>query len=626
MNEVYVKARGSFLQNLDIEKAGEIVIWEWKTAAHDIAFQVYFTPAASTAATATAIATAATSAAPSSSRFSISSSSKSRLPKSASFSNSSNIIVVPHSRIDKADQLLQHGSYTATGPGTIYLVWDNSYSWIQGKNLSYMLALSDAATERTNLPYGVTRATMYGPAVIEGRRESDGIYLCRLPYGRAYLDAETLLAGPDIGANSVNERCIVGVDLFFNNRVKESEDFFKKEMKKFPMFALAYGSLAFLKGVMTWQKEDLLEAASKLKDARHFVEALLPKEDSMAQSLTKFVTRQSSQSNVNNHDGSINNMTMSVTDLEHTLIAAETYILQANLLFTEESLISLMKAGLKIRSSWKLYEKCDIQLSKLSSEQTAKLDRSVVGGIQFGIGTFNTFISILPAVMLRVVSALGFPSDHHKGLSLLHACFLGRGVRSPLSSLILLSIHIIVPSFFSVRIPFHAAKAHGILAICFEKYSEGAMFWWMAGRLSRMERDLPGAIRAFQRSAKGGEQFVQLQHVCAYELGFCYLFSLQYDICSSFFARLEKENSWSKAFFAYVQAVCALDSPTVDATQAAQIATPIFERVEKLVTRKIGGKVISIEQFVIERANQFLKGKKKPVLPTLEIIYLFYGE
>jgi len=43
-------------------------------------------------------------------------------------------------------------------------------------------------------------------------------------------------------------------------------------------------------------------------------------------------------------------------------------------------------------------------------------------------------------------------------------------------------------------------------------------------------------------------------------------------------------------------------------------------------TRKYGGKTLSLEQFVLRRANAFAKDPRfRPVLPGLEMIYLFYG-
>jgi hypothetical protein len=54
--------------------------------------------------------------------------------------------------------------------------------------------------------------------------------------------------------------------------------------------------------------------------------------------------------------------------------------------------MSFVKAGLSLRSGWKLYEKCYEQLKSIPPEKLQNVDRSVRGGVHFGIGSFNTFV------------------------------------------------------------------------------------------------------------------------------------------------------------------------------------------------------------------------------------------
>ena len=309
-------------------------------------------------------------------------------------------------------------------------------------------------------------------------------------------------------------------------------------------------------------------ANDRLKQTRTFVTALLP-EDSVAKSVGRFLAR-SSQA------------TLDPLQLEHTLIQAESYLLQAMLLFTEESYLSVVKAGLRIRSAWKLYERCEAQIASYDPATRAGLDPSVIGGVQFGLGNFNVIISILPSIVLRVVSALGFPSDRARGLELLNTCAKTPGIRQPLSALMLLFVHIVIPSFFTIRPAHHVEAASGILDDVFRDYPEGALFLWMQGRLRRMQRDLPGAVASFTRSAAGQPAWLQLQHLCAYELGWCHFFFLDFTRSLACWDRLARENSWSKAFFLYMQAVSLLsqEQPDLPAARAK------FAEVDPAITRK----------------------------------------
>lgn len=48
---------------------------------------------------------------------------------------------------------------------------------------------------------------------------------------------------------------------------------------------------------------------------------------------------------------------------------------------------------------------------------------------------------------------------------------------------------------------------------------------------------------------------MQLRHVVWYELGFCHMFNLDWSKGRASFAKLERDNDWSRAFYAYMQAV-----------------------------------------------------------------------
>ena len=95
---------------------------------------------------------------------------------------------------------------------------------------------------------------------------------------------------------------------------------------------------------MSLSQDDIAEANVRLKHTRNFVTALLPSESALT-SVGRFLARSSGPQ-------------LTPQQLEYTVLQAEAYLLQAMLLFTEESYLSYVKAGLRIRSAFKLYERC----------------------------------------------------------------------------------------------------------------------------------------------------------------------------------------------------------------------------------------------------------------------------
>lgn len=101
-------------------------------------------------------------------------------------------------------------------------------------------------------------------------------------------------------------------------------------------------------------------------------------------------------------------------------------------------------------------------------------------------------------------------------------------------------------------------------------------------------------------------------------MGWCWFFKLEYTKALPFFARLEAENSWSKGFYIYMQGVVAMEEGKWDEALklcekvAALLCCSGFNnlvcaQVNPVCQRKYGGKTISIEQFVLRRANALVK-------------------
>jgi hypothetical protein len=117
---------------------------------------------------------------------------------------------------------------------------------------------------------------------------SDGIRVVKFPFGMAYMNQKDVQHLPRVSSSEeedirglwedANERAIYGVELFFNNKFQEAEDFFKTEKHVFPVYALGHAVLSFMKAIMTWEKADLALAQERLLEARVFAEKFAPQE------------------------------------------------------------------------------------------------------------------------------------------------------------------------------------------------------------------------------------------------------------------------------------------------------------------------------------------------------------
>lgn len=67
----------------------------------------------------------------------------------------------------------------------------------------------------------------------------------------------------------------------------------------------------------------------------------------------------------------------------------------------------------------------------------------------------------------------------------------------------------------------------------------------------------PSTLQMFERcqEAVRATDWVQLAHLCSYDIGWCRFYQLDYAAAAPIFLGLQADNTWSKAFYAYMVAV-----------------------------------------------------------------------
>ena len=378
MEAVSIKAKAVFKHDVRITCEGQYIKWLFKLDAHDIHFSVTFHPT--------------TAGQPA-------------------------VTIHPDTSVRTGDALTA-SSYThmSSTLGTLTFLFSNAHSAFRSKQLHYQITTLPAYP----IPVGLTIQTPLGRTTILAAASPSSLYSCLLPYGHASLHSTFLLphysasarAAHNAGESSasINTRAMVGVWLFFTNQLDESENFFKSQIASHAMFAISYACVGFLRALMTWEAADMAEANKRLEACRVMVQGEVPSEGRLGGLTRLFVS-----------GGELNNK-----QLEATLMTAETLILQAILLLVEENVMSFIQAGLKIRTSHRLFDRCYQEVKRrerlaANGQPTEPIDSHVLGGVQNGMGTFSVILSLLPPIMLRLLSFFGFSSNRMEGLALLQA-------------------------------------------------------------------------------------------------------------------------------------------------------------------------------------------------------------
>ncbi|KAI1314909.1 Tetratricopeptide repeat protein 39B [Mortierella claussenii] len=308
-------------------------------------------------------------------------------------------------------------------------------------------------------------------------------------------------------------------------------------------------------------------------------------------------------------------------EIRARVVRAESLLLSSLILLLQESIMSYLKAGLNLRKGYKSYENVWTELKSMGEEVNTLVDNNTLGGIYFGLGTIHIVLASMPAKILRIISSFGYTGDKAFGFDLVSKCVAGKGIRSPLGSLMFLSYYTILAGFApSVLGETNIPIADKILKEALQDYKESAFFLYFEGRNCRLKGMTKESTDAFKlASSKATVEWGQeLQRLCDYELGLNCVILLQWVTAADYFEKLVKENYWSRVFFLYFKAA------SLEAGGRRDEAVSIYQSIPGLVNRKFGGRTILVEQYVTRKVKQFEQsGFEDTGLPALEILLIW---
>ncbi|XP_023315758.1 tetratricopeptide repeat protein 39C-like [Trichogramma pretiosum] len=177
--------------------------------------------------------------------------------------------------------------------------------------------------------------------------------------------------------------------------------------------------------------------------------------------------------------------------------------------------------------------------------------------VSFGYGVFQLFVSLMPPTMLKYIHLLGFEGDRQAGLTALMYSRSSQDMRAPLATLALLWFHTIVRPFFgldgaNVEAGVEAAKE--LLIESQPEFGDSAVFLFFHGRIERLQSNVNGALRAYQRAVQLSSQR-EVKLLCLHEVAWCHLIHLNYEEAHGSLTKLQEDSRWSKSFYAYLAAV-----------------------------------------------------------------------
>ncbi|KAJ8274840.1 hypothetical protein COCON_G00094650 [Conger conger] len=393
--------------------------------------------------------------------------------------------------------------------------------------------------------------------------------------------------------------CMVALDLFLQNRFEQAVSQLSGRKRDSMYHALTYATIRQLQAMMTFDPADILTAGNTMKDAQTLCQRFRKK-------------------------SSLTSKTCTEEELHAELCYAECLLQRAATTFLQdENMISFIKGGIKVRNSYQIYKELHA-IRQFPGNTPGENHCHFESGVNLGVGSFNLMLSLVPTKMLRLLEFVGISGNKECGLQQLEEGGTTPTLRAFLCSMVLLCYHTFM-SFILGTGEGDVGDAERLLQPYLEKYPQGAVILFLAGRIEVIKGNLDAAIGRFEECCESQKQWKQFHHMCYWELMWCFTYKRQWKLAYFYCDLLSKENTWSKATYAYMKGAYLSMMTSEERKVLGETEVELFRQVPGL-KQKIAGKSLPTEKFAIRKARRYLPDTHVPLpVPPLEMMYIWNG-
>ncbi|EPQ57674.1 hypothetical protein GLOTRDRAFT_74595 [Gloeophyllum trabeum ATCC 11539] len=425
------------------------------------------------------------------------------------------------------------------------------------------------------------------------------------------------------------------LDLFLASHMLESEKYCDEcdPKKERLYFTTGYGLIQCLKGLMSFENEDLLTALGHAKHGNAVAAHHRKKSVSMATRLAGLVVSSLHTSGVGYYKS------MTPVERHAELVYAESLFEKAILgIVYSGDWLSFIKEALNMRTLINIYRNLGKYLEAVDAEaqargegpEDASIDADFRSGVYLGVGMSNLILSMMPGRLLTIVEMFGYKGDRQAGLDYLMRAGgwtkassepgvpkEKEGVRRSICDAALLIFHLVLSSFTFEGVDIEMAQK--ILDWNLKRYPNGILFLFGAGRLNLCRSRPQKALDYYKKAMQAQSQYYNLHQISYWEMAVANLCLWDIPTSLEHWRTMLKSSTWSKACYTYGVAVCLLQ---LGGEENKKEAASLLDKVPSL-RQRIAGKSIPLEKFVERKARKFKSQGGRLLLPALEFGYVF---
>uniref|UniRef100_A0A6Q2YKL1 Tetratricopeptide repeat protein 39B n=1 Tax=Esox lucius TaxID=8010 RepID=A0A6Q2YKL1_ESOLU len=348
------------------------------------------------------------------------------------------------------------------------------------------------------------------------------------------------------------------LELFLSNRFADALELLRPWRSQSMYHAMGYSSILFMQAGLTFDPKDMDKAMTALKESLHTCQ-MFRKKPSVVQAFTEWFYKQPTND-------------MTEEEMHAELCYAEVLMQKAALTLLDESVISFIKGGIRIRNSFIIYNK-----------------------------------------VLRLLEWIGFSGDR---------------VSAAVSPLPWVPIKGLIDAFTSVSLGTgegNLVESEALLEPYIKKFPKGALIIFYQARIAVLRGNFELAQELFLECIATQQEWHQIHHLCYWELMWTYCFQQNWLEAYKCADLLCKESKWSQAMYVFQKASILSMMPEEEVEKTGENVEQLFMQVESLRLR-IAGKSIPTEKFAAKKAQRYSAAEPvKLAIPALEMIYVWNG-
>uniref|UniRef100_A0A4W5JKB8 Tetratricopeptide repeat protein 39B n=1 Tax=Hucho hucho TaxID=62062 RepID=A0A4W5JKB8_9TELE len=377
-------------------------------------------------------------------------------------------------------------------------------------------------------------------------------------------------------------------DLFLNNRFSDALDLLRPWRSQSMYHAVGYSSMLAMQAGMTFEPKDVEKAMTALKESLQMCQ-MFRKKTTIVEAITEMFYKQPADD-------------LTEEEMHAELCYAEVLMQKAALTFLDESMISFIKGGIKIRNSFLIYKLLYLHCLVFLFQ----------------------YLSLLPSKVLRLLEWMGFSGDREVGLSQLREGAASNSLHSILSTLCLLMYHLYISVILGTG-EANLVEADVLLEPYIEKFPNGALILFYQARIAVLKGNFEFAQKKFLECIAAQHEWRQIHHLCYWELMWSYSFQQDWLEAYQYADLLCKESKWSQAMYVFQKASILSMMPEEEVKKTGENVEQLFRQVESLRLR-IAGKSIPTEKFAAKKAQRYSAATAVTlVIPAVEMIYVWNG-